>query len=81
IFGLVNSLVRPPIKLLTCPLIVVTLGLFTLVINTFMLWLAARLGNMLGVGFYYINGLRSAFLGALIISLVSWILGLLIPSG
>jgi len=79
IFGLVNALVRPVVTLLTCPLIIVTLGLFILVINGLMLLLASWLGGTLGVGFH-IRGLGSAFVGALIVSLVSWALGLLIPN-
>jgi len=79
IFGLVNALIRPLITLLTCPLIVVTLGLFVLVINALMLLLASWLGSTLGIGFH-IYGLRPALLGALVISLVSWALSLLIHS-
>ena len=45
IFGLVNALFRPLINLLTCPLIILTLGLFTLVINTFMFWLTRIIGK------------------------------------
>jgi len=78
IFGFVNALVRPLIKLLTCPLIIVTLGLFVLVINALMLWLAAWLGSILGTGFY-VEGPVPALLGALIVSVVSWVLSLLLP--
>jgi len=79
IFGLVNALVRPLIALLTCPLIILTLGLFVLVINALMLLLAAWLGSTLGVGFH-IRGLGCALLGALVISVVSWALSLLVHS-
>lgn len=79
IFGLVNALVRPVIKLLTCPLLIVTLGLFVFVINALMLWFAAWVGRTLGAGFY-IEGLRPALLGALVVSLVSCGLTLLIPA-
>ena len=76
IFGLVNALIRPILRLLTCPLIILTLGLFTLVINGLMLLLSAWLGSLLGVGFL-VNGFWSAFWGALIISVVSWLLSIL----
>ena len=77
IFGLVNALIRPILKFLTCPLIVLTLGLFTLVINALMLMLASWLGRQLGLGFY-VAGFGPAFWGALVISVVSFALTLLI---
>jgi len=77
IFGLVNALIRPILKFLTCPLIVLTLGLFTLVINALMLMLASWLGKQLGLGFY-VAGFGPAFWGALVISVVSFALTLLI---
>ncbi len=78
ILGLVNAVVRPLLKLLACPLIIVTLGLFVLVINGFALWLASKIAvNLFGVGFY-VAGFWSAFLGALIVSLVSVILNVLL---
>lgn len=79
ILGFVNAILRPLLKLLTCPLIILTLGLFTLVLNGLTLWISARLANaVFGVGFY-INGFWAAFLGSLIVSLVSVILSTLIP--
>ncbi len=77
ILGLVNAVVRPILKVLTCPLILLTLGLFTLVINGFTLWLSARIANMLGIGFY-VDGFWPAFWGALIVSIVSVILSALV---
>jgi len=77
IFGLVNALIRPILKFLTCPLIMLTLGLFTLVINALMLMLASWLGRQLGLGFY-VAGFGPAFWGALVISVVSFALTLLI---
>ncbi len=73
IFGLLNALLRPLLKFLTCPLIILTLGLFTLVINTFLFWLAGVVGTNFGVGFT-VDGFWPAFLGGLIVSLVSVIL-------
>jgi putative membrane protein len=75
ILGLVNAFVRPLLKLLSCPLILLTLGLFLLVINAVSLWLAAKAAALLGVPFY-VDGFWPAFLGGLIISVVSFILSL-----
>jgi len=77
VLGLVNALVRPLLKLLTCPLILLTLGLFVLVINGFTLWLSAWIANQFGVGFY-VDGFWPAFLGALIVSVVTTILAALV---
>ncbi len=73
IFGLLNALLRPLLKLLTCPLIILTLGVFTLVINTFLFWLAGVVGTNFGVGFT-VAGFWPAFLGGLIVSVVSVVL-------
>lgn len=70
IFGLLNALLRPLLKLLTCPLILLTLGLFTLVINTFLFWLAGLVGTNFGIGFT-VAGFWPAFWGGLIVSVVS----------
>ena len=77
LFGLVNSILRPLLKLLTCPLILLTLGLFTLVINALMLLLTGWLSGQLGLGFH-VNGFWSAFFGGLIVGLVSLALSLVI---
>lgn len=76
IFGLVNALIRPLLKFLTCSLIILTLGLFTLVINGLMLWLSSWIGGQFGVGFQ-VAGFWPAFWGALVISVVSFFLSLL----
>ena len=70
IFGLVNSIIRPLLKFVTCPLIIATLGLGTLIINTCMFLLAGWIGIYLGYGFR-VDGLVAAFLGALVVSVVS----------
>lgn len=75
VFGLVNVLIRPILKLLTCPLIILTLGLFTLVINGLLLWLASWVGQRFGIGFE-VAGFWPAFWGALVISLASFLLSL-----
>jgi putative membrane protein len=73
IFGLVNALIRPLVLVATCLVNVLTLGLFTLVVNALMLLLAERIGRMLGVSFR-VDGLAAAFVGAIIISAVSFLL-------
>ncbi len=77
IFGLINAFLRPLLKFLTCPLIVLTLGLFTLLINTFLFWLTGLVGQTFGVGFT-LDGFWPAFLGALIVSLVSLVMSLIL---
>jgi putative membrane protein len=76
IFGFLNALLRPLLKFLTCPLIFLTLGLFTLVINTFLFWLAGLIGTNFGVGFT-VAGFWPAFLGGLIVSVISVVLTLI----
>jgi putative membrane protein len=75
LLGLVNAFVRPLLKLLSCPLILLTLGLFLLVINAVTLWLSAQLAAALGVPFF-VDGFWPAFLGGLIISVVSFLLSM-----
>ena len=77
IFGLVNALIRPLLMLLTCPLVLLTLGLFTLVINALMLALTGWLAQQFNLGFV-VDGFWAAFVGALVVSIVSWVLTLLI---
>ena len=76
IFGLLNALVRPVLKFLTCPLIILTLGLFTIIINTGMLLLTSRIGQTFGIGLT-VDSFWSALLGSLVISLVSVVISLI----
>ncbi len=79
IFGLINALFRPLLKFLTCPLIILTLGLFTLVINTFLFWLTSIIGQSLGFGLIISDPVWwNAFLGGLVVSLVSVVLSLIL---
>jgi putative membrane protein len=80
VFGVVNSLLRPILTVLTCPLIVITLGLFTLVINALMLLLTGWLSSRWDLGFS-VSGFWAAFFGGLVVGLVSVILSLLLPRG
>ncbi len=77
VFGLLNALLRPLIVMLTCPLIILTLGLGTLLINTFLFYLTGVIGNQFGWGFT-VDGFWAAFLGALVVSLVSIVLNLVL---
>ena len=76
IFGLLNALVRPLLKFLTCPLIILTLGLFTLVINTLMLMLTSAVGQSFGLGLT-VDGFWSALLGSLVMSVVSIVMSVI----
>jgi putative membrane protein len=79
IFGFVNTFIRPFIKLFTLPLLIFSLGLFTFVINALMLMLTSWLSGEFNLGFH-VEGFKTAFWGALVISLVSMILSCLMPS-
>jgi putative membrane protein len=72
IFGLVNAFVAPLLKFLTCPFILVTFGLFTLLINTFLFWLTGQIGSWFGAGFQ--ADFVASFLGALIVTVVNMVL-------
>jgi putative membrane protein len=78
IFTLVNALLKPILKLLTCPFILLTLGLFTLVINTLLFWLTGLLGGVFGSGFgYRIETFWAGLLGALLVGIVNTVLTLI----
>lgn len=78
IFGVVNLVVRPIVKLLALPLIIVTLGLVIFVINALMLLLTDWIADQLDVGFQ-VEGFWTALLGALIITVLSAILEAILP--
>jgi putative membrane protein len=77
VFGVLNASVRPLLQLLTLPLLVLTLGLFTFVINALMLMLTAWVSRLLDLGFY-VDGFWSAFVGGIIITVVSLLLSLFV---
>ena len=77
IFGVINAVLKPFLKVLTCPLIILTLGLGTLLINTLLFYLAGLIGVRFGVGFT-VDNFGAAFLGALIVSIISFIFSILI---
>src|SRR5215470_4836001 len=78
IFGFVNALIKPIVKLFSIPLYILTLGLITFLINALMLWLTGLISHALGLAFS-VHGFWSAIVGALIISVVSWVLSALLP--
>ena len=75
IFGVINATLRPLTKLVTCPLILLTLGLFTFIVNGLMLWLTSSLAESLGLGFH-VDSYWAAFLGAIVVSIVSTLLSM-----
>lgn len=77
VFGVVNAVVRPVVKLLSLPFIILTLGLLIFVINAFMLLLTSWIAHAMGLGFH-VDGLWTAILGSIVISIVSWVLGLVL---
>ncbi|MCB8925723.1 MAG: phage holin family protein [Ardenticatenaceae bacterium] len=77
VFGIVNALVRPLLLLLTCPFIILTLGLFVLVVNTIMLSLTVWLSSVFDLGLTS-TGFWTTFLGALVVSIVSSVINLII---
>lgn len=79
VFGVLNVAVRPILILLTLPLFIITLGLFTFVLNAVMLWLTSVVSDALGIGFH-VEGFGAAFLGALVVTIVSFMLSLFVSS-
>jgi putative membrane protein len=73
VFGVVNAFIRPVAKLLALPLIILTLGLFALIVNGLMLWLTSTLSSELGLGFH-VSGFWAAFFGSLVVSIISTML-------
>jgi len=73
LLGLVNVLLKPILVFLSCPLILLSLGLFLFVINAAMLLLASALSSSLGHGFY-VDGWPTAIIGSILLTIVSWFL-------
>ena len=78
IFGVVNAIVKPVVKVLSFPLLILTLGLLTFVINAVMLLLTSWITGKLDVQFH-VNGFWSALFGALIITIVGMIINVVLP--
>ncbi len=80
IFSVVNLLLRPILMLITCPMIILTLGMFSVAINALLLMFTANVAIYLGIA-YSIDSFTAAFIGALVISFTSLILNLLAGEG
>jgi putative membrane protein len=77
IFGAVNAVVKPIMIVLTFPFLIVTLGLFLLVLNGVMLWLTGRISDVADLGFH-VRDFSSAFFGGLVVSVVSFVLSMML---
>ena len=77
VFGFVNAVIRPILQVLTCPLVVLTLGLFVFILNAFLLWVTSEMSQALGLAFD-VEGFWAALVGALIVGIVSTVLNLFV---
>ena len=80
VFGVINAVVAPIVKLLSLPFIILTLGLLLFVINALMLLLTEWISQAFGAGFH-VDGFWTAVLGAIIITIATWILEAVLPEG
>lgn len=78
VFGVLNAVVKPIFKLVTAPLVLLTLGLFLLVINALMLMLTSWVAERVALG-WHVSGFETAVVGALIVSIVSFLLNAFVP--
>jgi putative membrane protein len=79
VFGIINTFIGPVVKLLSLPLIILTLGIFALVVNGLMLWLTSALSDSLGLGFH-VSGFWAALFGSLVVSIISTVLSTFIAN-
>ena len=79
-FSLLNTYLRPILRILTLPISVLTMGIFLLVINAAMLMLTAAISDQLGLGFT-VADFGAAFLGAIVVAIVGWILSMVVGAG
>jgi putative membrane protein len=80
IFGVINAVLKPIVKIVGCVFYILTLGLIGLVVNALLLWLTSWLAGKLHLPFH-VTGFWPAFWGAIIVSVVSWLLSILIRDG
>jgi putative membrane protein len=78
IFGVINTFVKPILTLLSLPFILLTLGLFLIIVNALMLWFLSWLSDQLDLAFHVDDFFWSAIWGALIVSIVSWALSIFV---
>jgi len=81
IFGIINAVLRPIIKVIGCGLYVLTLGLISVVVNALLFLLTSWIAGQLSLPFHVDNFWPSAVLGALLVGVVSWLLNMLVPDG
>jgi putative membrane protein len=81
IFGIINAVLRPIIKVIGCGLYVLTLGLISIVVNALLFLLTSWIAGQLSLPFHVDNFWPSAILGALLVGVVSWLLNMLVPDG
>ena len=79
VFGVLNVTVRPILKFVTFPLLILTLGLFTFVLNALMLWLTGAISDAFRLGFH-VADFGAAFWGALVVTIVSYVLSLFVST-
>ncbi len=79
-FSLLNTYLRPILRILTFPITIVTMGIFLLVINAAMLLLTSAISDQLQLGFN-VADFGAAFLGAIVVSIVGWILSMVVGAG
>jgi putative membrane protein len=78
VFGIVNTIIRPVVKLFSLPLYILTLGVVIFLINALMLWITGALSHGLGLAFS-VHGFWASIFGAVIVSVVSWALNAVLP--
>ena len=81
IFGIINAILRPVIKTIGCGLYVLTLGLVALVVNGLLFLLTSWIADQFDLPFHVDGFWPAAVLGALLVSVVSWLLNMLVPDG
>ena len=79
VFGVINAFIKPVVKLLSLPFIVLTLGLFTFIVNAFMLQITEWICGWLNLDFTIDDFFWDAVLGAIVITFVSWVLNIVLP--
>lgn len=77
VFGLINAFLKPIVKTLGCVFYIITLGLFALVVNGLLLWLASWASGKMNLPFH-VSGFWPAFWGAIVVGIVSWLLNLFV---
>lgn len=79
VFGVINAVIKPIVKLFSLPFIILTLGLFTFVVNAFMLQITEWISDAVGLSFSIDEFFWDAILGAVVITFVSWVLNVVLP--